>query len=131
MGLLVRIITPKGLYAQLDVDSLTVKLTSGYRTILKGHTPLIGALEIAPMHLFIDGKTKYYAIHGGAINVTSSGVNLITNAIEAKDEIDIDRAKAAKERAEARLKSNDPNIDTKRAIIALKKSIARIKTSEK
>ncbi|MCQ2793592.1 MAG: ATP synthase F1 subunit epsilon [Bacilli bacterium] len=131
MSFVVRIITPKGLYAKLDASSLTVKLTTGYRTILKGHMDLVGALDIAPMYVVIDNNRRYYALHGGAINVTKDGVTLIVNAIESKDEIDVERAKASKERAETRLNSNDSNIDTKRAIIALKKSLVRIETSEK
>lgn len=131
MGLNVRIITPKGLYAQLDVDSLTIKLTSGYRTILKGHTPLIGALAISSMHVVIDGKENYYAVHGGAINVTNKGVTLIVNEIESKEEIDIERAKAARDRANERLNSNDSNIDIKRARIALQRALARLEAASK
>lgn len=124
------IITPKGLYFSDKVESLNIKLTSGYRTFLKGHIPLIGALDYAPMHLVKDGKTIYYAVHGGAINVQKEKITVICNSIERKDEIDIDRAKEAKARAEERINSKDPNIDIKRAKVALIRAIARIKTYE-
>ena len=127
----VEIITPKGLYASLDVESLTVKLTSGYRTILNGHIPLIGSLAYAPMHVIKNGKAEYYALHGGALNVTKDKVIIIANSIEHKDDIDVDRAKEAKARAEERLKSKDPNIDVKRAQLALIRAITRIETSLK
>ena len=131
MGLIVEIITPKGKYATLDVASLTVKLTSGYRTILKDHTPLIGSLDYAPMHVHVNNKPEYYALHGGAINITKEKVILICNAIEHVKDIDIDRAKRAKERAETRLKSKDEDIDIKRAMLALKRALARIETYSK
>lgn len=126
MGFSLEIITPRGIYLTEEVESLTIKLTSGYRTFLAGHIPLIGSLAYAPMHLVKDGKIEEYAIHGGAINVTKEKVSVVCNAIESKDEIDEERALAAKERAEKRLKENDPYIDLKRAQLALQRSLIRL-----
>lgn len=120
------IITPEGQYASLDVESLTIKLTSGYRTILGGHAPLIGSLDYASMHLVTNNKVEYFALHGGAINITNEKVVIITNAIEAKKDIDINRAQEAKKRAEERLKSKDPDLDIKRAELALRRALTRI-----
>lgn len=127
---LLEIVTPKGLYFSDNVESLTIKLTSGYRTFLKGHIPLIGALDYAPMHIKENGKTIYYAVHGGAINVQKDKIVVICNSIEKKEDINIDRAKEAKKRAEERLASKDSDIDFKRAKAALLRAIARIKTYE-
>lgn len=125
------IISPKGVYLDKEVESLTVKLTSGYRTILSHHANLIGALDYAPMHFVEAGKTHYYAIHGGAISIKDNKVSLIVNAVEAKRDIDISRAKDAKARAEERLsKKDDINLDVKRAQLALSRALARIKTYE-
>ena len=126
MGFLLEIVTPKGIYLTEEVDSLTIKLSSGYRTFLKGHAPLIGSLAYAPMHLVKDGKLTNYALHGGAINVTNEKISVVCNAIESKSEIDKERALAAKERAEKRLKEKDPNIDLKRAQLALQRSLIRL-----
>lgn len=128
MDFLVEIITPQGIYLSKKIDSLTIKLTSGYRTFLAGHLPLIGSLDYAPMHLSVDGKIIYYAIHGGAINVTKEKIVLICNAIEEQSEIDEARALAAKERAEKRLKEKDENLDIKRAQLALQRAVARLQT---
>jgi len=125
------VVTPRGEYFSKEVSSLTIKLTTGYRTILTGHTPLIGALAYAPMHIVENSITSYYAIHGGAINVTKDGVTLILNGIEHESEIDLERAKAAKKRAEERLGKNDENIDTKRAQLALYRAVSRISTIER
>lgn len=122
------IVSPRGIYFDADVDSLTVKLTSGYRTILAHHAPLIGALSYAPMHIVQNGKTIYYALHGGAINITNEKVSLMVNAVERADEIDLDRALKAKERAENRLKSKSSDIDLKRAQLALYRALSRINT---
>ena len=126
------VVTPRGKYLETEVESLTIKLTTGYRTILTGHMALIGALDYAPMHIIKDGETKYYAVSGGAINIKNDGgVTLLVNAIEAKEDIDLARAKAAQDRALSRLNtSKDDDIDYKRASLALKRAIARIKTFE-
>lgn len=124
------IISPEGVYFNDEVESLTLKLTSGYRTILAGHAPLIGSLHYAPMHFIKDGKIEHFSLNGGAINITKEKVALIVNSIEAKDDIDIERARKSKERAKARLASKDPNIDMKRAQAALYRAISRIKTYE-
>lgn len=130
MSFKLAIISPRGIYFEKEVESLTVKLTSGYRTILSKHAPLIGALAYAPMHLVEKGKTYYYALHGGAISIKDNKVTLIVNAVEAKEDINIERAKAAKARAEERLTSKDINIDVKRAELALRRALTRINTFE-
>lgn len=124
------IITPRGIYLEEKVTSLTIKLTSGYRTFLAGHAPLIGSLDYAPAHIIKNGKTDFYAVHGGAINVTKEKVIVICNAIEHANDIDIARAKASKERAEERIKSKDSNVDVKRARLALARALARLKAAE-
>ena len=131
MGFSLEIITPRGIYLSEEVDSLTIKMTTGYRTFLAGHMPLIGSLAYAPMHLLKDGKVENFAVHGGAINVTKEKVSVVCNAIERADEIDKDRALAAKERAEKRLAEKDPNIDLKRAQLALQRSLIRLEVLEK
>ena len=131
MGFSLEIITPRGIYLTEEVESLTIKLSSGYRTFLKGHTPLIGSLAYAPMHLVKDGKLENYAVHGGAINVTKEKVSVVCNAIENEKEIDVERALSAKERAEKRLKEKDPNIDIKRAQLALQRALIRLELAGK
>lgn len=127
-----RIISPKGVYLDRNVESLTVKLNTGYRTILSSHAPLVGILDYGPMHIISDGDTEYYAIHGGAINIKDNhDVTLIVNSIESKNEIDIERAKIAKERAEKRLKEKKDNLDVLRAELAVKRALSRIETFNK
>ena len=131
MGFSLQIITPKGIYFSDEVDSLTIKMTTGYRTFLAGHLPLIGSLDYAPMHLVKGGKVYNYALHGGAINVTKEKVSVVCNAIESAEEIDKERALAAKERAEKRIQEKDPNIDLKRAQLALQRSLIRLEVLDK
>ena len=80
------------------------------------------------MHIVKNGKTIYYALHGGAINVTNEQVTLMVNTIEREDEIDLERAHRAKKRAEERLQSKGEGIDIKRAQLALYRALSRIDT---
>ena len=131
MGFSLEIITPNGIYFTDEVESLTIKMTTGYRTFLAGHMPLIGSLAYAPMHLVKNGEVENYAVHGGAINVTKEKISVVCNAIENEKEIDEARALAAKERAEKRLQEKDPNIDIKRAQLALQRSLIRLEVLSK
>lgn len=126
MKLNLRIITAKGDFLHEDVDSLTLRLTSGYRTILPEHAPLIGIADYAPMHVVKDGKMSYYALHGGLLNVKKEETLLIANGIEAAESIDLARAEAAKARALKRLALNAPRTDIKRAQLALSRALSRI-----
>ncbi len=122
------IVTPNGCYFEDEVDALNIKLTSGYITILPHHAPLIGALAYAPMHIVKNNHTTYYAVHGGALSVTEEKVTIMVSTIEREDQIDLDRAIKAKQRAEERLKSKADGIDIKRAKLALYRALSRINT---
>lgn len=125
------IITQKGIYLDDRVDSLTLKMVNGYRTILSNHYPLVGLVDVAPAYTKKGDNVIHYSINGGVINVGKEKVVVIANSVESQKEIDIERAKKAKERAENHLKSKDENIDMKRASAALARALSRIKTYEK
>ena len=124
------IITPKGVYLDEQVSSLTCKLTTGYRTFLAKHAPLVGSLDYGEMH-FVSSKneTEYFAIFKGAVNVTNDGITLITTNIEAAKDIDVARAEASKARAEERLSSDSPDIDKNRAKLSLLRAMIRLKVA--
>ena len=123
------IATPKKVVFDGNVESLTVSTLSGYRTILAGHTPLIGFLADAPMHIVVDGKTKYYALHNGMLEIKDKEVTILTNVIESADEIDLNRANDSKSRAEKRIKERDPELDLKRAQLSLERALCRIQAA--
>lgn len=131
MSFSLEIITPKGIYSTTEVDSLTIKLSSGYRTFLSGHMPLIGSLGYAPMHTIKNGEIKWFAVHGGAINVTKEKIVVICNSIEEASDIDVARAEAARDRALKRIEEKDPDLDLKRAKLALERALARLETISK
>lgn len=121
-----KIVTPKGIYKETDIEMLNLKTTAGQIGILANHIPLASAIDISEMNYIENGERKTFAISGGFVYVNDEETTIIANAIESPEEIDIRRAEEAKQRAEGRLHHSQSNIDIIRAEIALKKAINRI-----
>ena len=126
---LLQIYTPYGKYFDHFVDELIVKTEEYVLGILPEHAPLIAKVQTSKMEIVSNGERKVFANGEGLLNVKENGVVLILESIERKDQIDIDRAKEAKKRAEERLK--EPlNIDVERATRALIRANNRISVYE-
>lgn len=96
--------------------------------LLHGKSPIVASLDIAELTINKKGSHDYVdcAIAGGLLYVTPEKVEIITDAIERKDKIDITRAERAKREAEARLKQRQDATETHLAELALKRAINRI-----
>ncbi len=121
-----RIVTPHGVYKEMETPIINIETDEGQRGILPNHMPLVTMLKIGKMETEEKGKRQEYAVAGGLFYFRENLAEILTDAIENKDEIDVERAARAKERAERRLKSDDPNFDLQRARIALQKAINRM-----
>lgn len=119
-----KIVTPKGIYKETDVEMLNIRTTEGQLGILANHLPLAAGLEISEMNYLINGERYSYALAGGFVYVNDDETTIIANTIESEEEIDLNRAEEAKKRAEARLAKKDG--DLQRAEIALKRAVTRI-----
>lgn len=126
---LLEIYTPYGKYLDSYVDELIIQTEEYVLGILPNHAPLIAKVKTSKMSIIKDGERKNYANGEGLINVKKDGVILLVNSIESKEDIDIDRAKEAKKRAEERL-NNPLNIDVERAQKALIRANNRIEIYE-
>ena len=121
-----RIVTPHGVYKEMETPIINIETDEGQRGILPNHMPLVTMLKIGKMETEEKGKRQEYAVAGGLFYFRENLAEILTDAIENKDEIDAERAARAKERAEQRLKSDNPNFDLQRARIALQKAINRM-----
>lgn len=125
----VRIVTHEGIYDEFDTDILNVQTLDGDRGILANHMPLVTMLKVGWLSANINNQRVVFAISGGLLYFRENNAEILTDAIERQADIDVDRAKKAQQRAEQRISSNDPNIDIKRAEVALRKAINRIKVA--
>ena len=126
---LLEIFTPFGKYYDRYVDELVIQTDDYVLGILPNHTPLVSKVKVSKMLIIQNGDRKCYAIGEGLLNISKDGVTLLLESIESKDDIDIDRAKDAKKRAEERL-ATLVNIDVERAQRALNRANNRIRVYE-
>jgi F-type H+-transporting ATPase subunit epsilon len=128
------IVTPSKQIFSGEIKSITVPGTVGNFQVLKNHAPIISTLEVGLIKIELQGsETSFYATGGGTIEVKDNEILLLADSIEKCEDIDIERAKAAKERALQRLeaKETDKTIDVERAELALKKANNRLDIYEK
>ena len=126
MKLHLKIINLEKEYFNGEVDLLNINTSAGELTILANHLPIITNIKISHMYTINNGETIDYAIAGGTLFVNEEGCKIITSAIESIDEINEERAKLAKERAEERIGSSNDTIDMIRAEASLKRAINRL-----
>lgn len=121
------VISPERVFYDGDVEMVELTTIEGDIGVYANHIPL--TTIVAPGIMTITengGQTKEAAVLEGFMEITQDKVTILAQSCEWPDEIDLNRAKEAKERAERRIKSNDENINLSRAELALKKSIVRI-----
>ncbi len=122
----IKVIQPTQIRIDAEYDHIIVPGVDGDFGISFDHTPFITKIRTGVLQLFQNNKSEDYAIHDGFVTVENNAVTIICDTIEKKDEIDIARAKASRERAEKRLKSSEENINFRRAEASLKKALIRL-----
>jgi len=131
-GLILEIITPNKIAYNSEVQSVTVPGTEGSFQVLKNHAPLMSTFEIGEVKVELaNDEHKYYATGGGTVEVLDNHVLVLADSLEEIENIDIERARIAKERAENRLAHKTDTTDVERAEHALLRAINRLKLVEK
>lgn len=123
------IYTPDKLFFDGETENLIVRTTVGDKGILARHEDYVAALPIGKLKVKIDGNFKIAAISEGTIKVSRDKTVILTQSCEWADEIDLERAKAAKAKAEERMAQ--AKSDDKMYLLAeykLKRAINRIET---
>lgn len=126
----VSVVTPDGPVYDSDVEMVSTKAQSGELGILPGHIPLVAPLAIGSVRLKKDGKTELIAVSGGILEVRPEQVTILAQTAEKAEDIDVERAIRAKERAEQRInEQHQEHIDFRRAELALQRAVNRISVS--
>ncbi len=123
----VKIITPNGLYKEFETPFLNITSKDGERGILEHHVPVCFMLDIGKLETNENGIDNLYAINGGMFYFEKGNANILVDTIESKEDIDLKRAEASRDRSLNRLEKRDTNLDLKRAEAALKRAMNRIK----
>lgn len=123
------IVTPEKLVVKTVAEEIQIPGLKGYLGILPGHAPLISELAVGVITYRAQGETRILSVAWGFAEVLPDKVTILAETAEHPDEIDVTRAQKARERAEQRLKSNDPQVDYDRAEDALQRADTRIKVA--
>ena len=124
-----KIITHEKIVYNGEVDELVLQTTSGQIGVLKDHIPITTSLEIGVTKAKTDDKYKYFTTMGGVFQFKDNNAIILTDTCEDGCDVDVARAKAAKERAEARLAEHNAQIDAQRAQAALARALARLQAA--
>lgn len=123
---LLRIITPDRVFYENQVEMVEFNTTEGEIGVLPGHIPLTVIVKPGILNITEVEGDKKAALHAGFAEILPDSVTILAEVIEWPEEIDEERAEAAKERAEERLRSKTPETDIMRAETALQRAMARI-----
>jgi len=134
--LALEIVTPDRALIHEEIDEVVVPGTEGYFGVLPGHTPLLSSLKVGELW-YRQGQEKHYlAVAFGFVEVLPDRVTVLADIGERAQEIDIQRAERAKQRAEHRLAQVQPHLsagdlDVERARVALLKSLIRLQVASR
>ena len=124
-----KIVTPDRLIFEGEVEQLSVRAATGDMGILPGHERYVAALGIGPFRIQQNGIKRYAAVANGFLKVGKTETTVLALSCEWADEIDVERAKNAKERAENRLKNMQSKREMDLAELKMKKAINRLSVS--
>jgi|WetSurMetagenome_2_1015567.scaffolds.fasta_scaffold251038_2 F-type H+-transporting ATPase subunit epsilon len=122
------IVTPRRVVFKGDVTSFTAPGVVGGFQVLHDHAPLLSSLKIGEVKIKEgSGAEFHYAVSGGFVEVCENRILLLAETAERADEIDAERAKASRDRAEKRIAEKKTDIDYERARLALYRALNRLK----
>lgn len=125
-----QIVTPDGLLFDGQAEKIIVRTIEGDVCILSGHLEYMSPVSTGEAKITLeDGKVRLAACSGGLISVRKDITRLVADTFEWAENIDVHRAKKAKEAAEAQLKDK-ADFEYKLAELKLKRALVRIQVGE-
>ena len=129
--LTLELVTPERSVALETVDEVEIPGIDGYLGVLPGHTPLLVALKIGELWYRKGEERTFVSVAFGFAEVLPDRVRVLAQVAESANDIDIDRAEAAANRAREKMASSVEDVDFEREQLALLKSTLRLEVSKK
>lgn len=120
------IVTPEKKVVETAAEEVQIPGKNGYLGVLPGHAPLITELSVGEITFRENSTEQRLAVAWGFAEVLPDKVTILAETAERPAEINVDRARKAKERAEQRLTSGDTSVDVDRALDALHRAETRL-----
>ena len=130
----VEIATPDRQVYSGEAEMVVAPGVQGELGVLPRHTHLMAALDTGEMRLTVGGKIKRYAVSAGFMEVTPERAMVLADSAELAEEISVERAQKAVDRARQRLRKaarEEPEINPDRAKLALIRAINRLRVAKK
>ena len=121
-----KLLTPEKIVFDDDVDMVVLDATEGKMGVLANHESLTTALEIGVLKVHNNDKVEQFAVFGGFASIDRNVLTVLSDLAEKPDEIDAERARRAKERAERRISEKQANLDEARLKVAHRKAMVRL-----
>ncbi len=128
------VVTPEKNVVSEEAQIVAAPGTLGEFGVLIGHTPFLTTLKTGILHYTAtDGNERFVFVNGGFAEALPDKVTILAESAERRRDIDLERAKAAQERAQKRLAEDrsESDIDFVRAQTALERSVLRIRLARK
>jgi F-type H+-transporting ATPase subunit epsilon len=133
--LTLEIVTPDRSLVTEQVDEVELPGAEGYFGVLPGHTPLLASLQVGELWYRVGQEKHYLSIAFGFAEVLPDRVTVLAQIAERAQEIDVERAERAKQRAEEQLAhartTPQADLDLERARVALMKSLIRLQVASR
>ena len=123
------IVTPEKKVVDTAAKEVQIPGKNGYLGVLPGHAPLITELAVGQITFCEHSTEQRLAVAWGFAEVLPNKVTILAESAERPSEIDVERARKAKERAEQRLTSGDTSVDVERALDALHRAEVRLEVA--
>ena len=120
-----------GEFYQGDCEDLTLPISDGIYGVQAGHSPVLVAIHMGMLKFTVDGETREILVGDGIAEVTPTFVLLLVDSAERPEDIDKNRAEAARIRAEERLQHKQSMHEYYQSKIALDRAMQRLQTAAK
>jgi F-type H+-transporting ATPase subunit epsilon len=125
------IVTPEKKVVDTAAEEVQIPGKNGYLGVLPGHAPLITELAVGEISYCENSRESWLAVAWGFAEVLPDKVTILAETAERPSEIDVERARKAKARAEQMLTSGDTTVDVERALDALHRAETRLDVAAK
>ncbi len=128
-------VTAEGVTAEREAASVTVPTADGEITVLANHIPLVSVLVpgVVTVRSATDQSAEdaeHLAVSGGFLQVTATSVTVLADTAEQADQIDLDRAEQARQRATELMEARTEREELTDASANLQKNLARLRAAE-
>ena len=125
-----KIVTPDGLFFDDEVESVLVRTDDGDVEFLAGHIDYMASLGTGRARIKQGGKDRFASVSGGFVTVKGGKVKLVAVTFEFRENIDLERAKAARDQAKSTISTTNDDKVLKLARAKLQRALNRIDVAE-